>query len=34
MIQASLAITPHAMLSRPAAGIRNKTLIINLPGSA
>ncbi len=29
----SLKVTPHAMLSRAAAGIREKTLVINLPGS-
>ena len=29
----SIAITNRAMLSRVVAGIRDKTLIINLPGS-
>ncbi len=29
----SLRVTPHAMLSRGAAGIRGRTLIVNLPGS-
>jgi molybdenum cofactor synthesis domain-containing protein len=29
----SLRVTPHAMLSRATAGIRGRTLILNLPGS-
>jgi molybdenum cofactor synthesis domain-containing protein len=33
MLRDSLDITPHAMLSRAVAGIRNRTLIVNLPGS-
>lgn len=33
MRQESLKITPMAMLSRAAAGIRGRSIIINLPGS-
>lgn len=33
MRQASMAVTPHAMISRGLAGIRGQTLIVNLPGS-
>jgi molybdenum cofactor synthesis domain-containing protein len=33
MRAASIKITPHAMLSRSIAGIRKRTLIVNLPGS-
>lgn len=33
MRSASLKITPHTMLSRAIAGIRTRTLIVNLPGS-
>jgi len=33
MLRDSLAVTPHAMLSRMVAGIREQTLIVNLPGS-
>lgn len=33
MRQESLKATPHAMLSRGIAGLRGRTLIINMPGS-
>ncbi|KAL9594831.1 MAG: hypothetical protein Q9179_005227 [Wetmoreana sp. 5 TL-2023] len=33
MLSASLQITPFAVMSRPVAGVRNKTVIITLPGS-
>jgi len=33
MLAESLKVTAHAMLSRARAGIRGRTLIVNLPGS-
>jgi molybdenum cofactor synthesis domain-containing protein len=33
MRAASLKVTTHAMMSRATAGIRQRTLIVNLPGS-
>ncbi|GAD91772.1 hypothetical protein ATEG_02421 [Paecilomyces variotii No. 5] len=33
MLAASLQVTPFAMMARPVAGVRNKTLILTLPGS-
>lgn len=33
MMRESLKVTPSAMLSRAAAGIRGSTLIINMPGN-
>ncbi|KAK2595937.1 hypothetical protein QQS21_006532 [Conoideocrella luteorostrata] len=33
MLSTSLAVTPFAMMSRPVAGVRNKSVIVTLPGS-
>ncbi|RAH49763.1 bifunctional molybdopterin adenylyltransferase MobB/molybdopterin molybdotransferase MoeA family protein [Aspergillus brunneoviolaceus CBS 621.78] len=33
MLAASLKVTPFAIMSRPVAGVRDKTLIVTLPGS-
>ncbi|KAI1399507.1 hypothetical protein F4819DRAFT_464815 [Hypoxylon fuscum] len=33
MLAASLSVTPFAMMSRPVAGVRNKSVIVTLPGS-
>ncbi|EKG13491.1 Molybdopterin binding protein [Macrophomina phaseolina MS6] len=33
MLAASLQVTPFAMMARPVAGVRNKTMVITLPGS-
>jgi len=33
MRQASLKVTPHAMLSRATSGICGSTLVLSLPGS-
>ncbi|KAI9821865.1 MAG: hypothetical protein M1827_002447 [Pycnora praestabilis] len=33
MLAASLSVTPFALMSRPVAGVRHKTLILTLPGS-
>ncbi|MBQ3059153.1 MAG: MogA/MoaB family molybdenum cofactor biosynthesis protein [Desulfovibrio sp.] len=33
MMAASLAVTPHAVISRAAAGVLGQSIVINLPGS-
>ena len=33
MLRTSFEVTPFAMMSRPVAGVRNKTIILTLPGS-
>ncbi|CAJ2513892.1 Uu.00g020110.m01.CDS01 [Anthostomella pinea] len=33
MLAASLSVTPFAMMSRPVGGVRNKSIIVTLPGS-
>ncbi|KAI1820836.1 molybdenum cofactor synthesis domain-containing protein [Xylaria intraflava] len=33
MLSASLLVTPFAMMSRPVAGVRHKSVIVTLPGS-
>ncbi|KAF4552131.1 Hypothetical protein D9617_11g009800 [Elsinoe fawcettii] len=33
MLASSLAVTPFAIMARPVAGVRNKSLILTLPGS-
>jgi gephyrin len=33
MLAASFQVTPFAMMSRPVAGVRNKSIILTLPGS-
>ncbi|KAH8681536.1 gephyrin [Xylariales sp. PMI_506] len=33
MLSASLSVTPFAVMSRPVAGVRHKSVIITLPGS-
>jgi len=33
MLASSYQVTPFAMMARPVAGVRNKTIIITLPGS-